>query len=218
LRKYEKHTRSTPITKPVYLRSINFLAKVVDQNENSNPNPSWSLQIGLIDYNSSGIWRWPDGTPADFVKWAAAQPTYERKVINISCAYLSVGGVYKGQISQTNCNAASERTICKKSAIPRKKLDNSTVSIIGLDDLNAGKITPITYPTNISSLMEKYYSIRSTGVYYPNDSSVPCPLEPFVCPLSGKQYVNIVDTDSSTLCEPGWTYFNRTNKCYKVCC
>uniref|UniRef100_A0A914DMK5 C-type lectin domain-containing protein n=1 Tax=Acrobeloides nanus TaxID=290746 RepID=A0A914DMK5_9BILA len=198
----------------------NFLiTKVVDQKEISNPYSLWYLHIGLIDYNNSGIWRWPDGAPADFVKWYANQPQYGGKVNNISCAYLVYGEKYqmvKGKIIQSDCNVAHERTICKKSAIPRKKFDNSTVSIIGLNDLNAGKITPITYPTNISSLMEKYYSIRSTGVYCTNDSSAPCPLEPFVCPLSGKQHVNIVDTDSSTLCGPGWTYFNRTNKCYQI--
>uniref|UniRef100_A0A914DUI7 Uncharacterized protein n=1 Tax=Acrobeloides nanus TaxID=290746 RepID=A0A914DUI7_9BILA len=102
------------------------------------------------------------------------------------------------------CDNPRERTICKKSPVQRKEPNNSTTT------------TSIPSSTNVSALMENYYSRQSTAIECPStDPLISCPLPTFVCPLPPKQYA-VPDTDSSIFCESGWTYFNSTNKCYKV--
>lgn len=131
--------------------------------------------------------------------------------ISLQCGFLGFGGAnqpfYAGKIYEGPCTGQYERTICKKSPNQRKK-SNSTVTATTFNSL----------PTNISAIMERYRNLRATDTGCPtNNSAISCPYpNPVDCPVPPKQYNNIGGTDSAKFCESGWTYFNRTKKCYQV--
>uniref|UniRef100_A0A914CPW4 C-type lectin domain-containing protein n=1 Tax=Acrobeloides nanus TaxID=290746 RepID=A0A914CPW4_9BILA len=183
-----------------------ILTTMTNQTEVSSPNFFSAFFIGLTDHNNSGIWRFQDGTPIGYAKWISGQPDYNRAWYTIFCAMMAYGGsnwtAQSGFIYEASCNYPSGRAICKKSAV---KLTNSTSTTISY-----------TLPsTNISSQMAKYYSSVATDIGCPvQDPTFSCPWFNFTCPLPPKRYV-LPNIDSSAFCEPGWTYFNHTNKCYK---
>uniref|UniRef100_A0A914R3K8 C-type lectin domain-containing protein n=1 Tax=Panagrolaimus davidi TaxID=227884 RepID=A0A914R3K8_9BILA len=84
----------------------------------STPDQCW---IGLYTEDKNRSWKWTDGTPVDFVKWAKHQPDHEGRencvqIFSDNSEWPAENGWYQ-EYNNYDCNEKVRAFVCKKAAI-----------------------------------------------------------------------------------------------------
>ena len=167
------------------------------QASDVNALSMFSLYVGVQpNTNGSGNWYWQDNTPADYLKWSRSINTFtgepNKRIWNsLSCVYLVVGGKeYYAAYYMRHLHAGN----CAQQlegTICKKRADQPALQI---SSNSTTALLTLVVSTTSPLVAETYKN--------------------FTCPIN--QTNATFQFVQSSFCNPGWAYFEHTNKCYRV--